>query len=98
MCRPSPASRASRLLRPSSRRSISTAARTQALAMDDDLRVLQPLALGELVEDLRMGRVEADAAGRGWTAEPADLVRPVDGVVAVVEDRIGHRRVVVAAR
>ena len=46
----------------------------------------------------RVVGMQADAAVRGRPAEMRDLVGAVDGVAAVEEDRIGHRRPVVFAR
>src|SRR5258708_5915696 len=42
--------------------------------------------------------MQADATARGPAAELADVRRAMNGEVAVVEDRIGHRRVAVDAR
>src|SRR5499427_861530 len=42
--------------------------------------------------------MQPDAAARRRSAEPRDMRRAMDGEIAVVEDRIWHRRIVVEGR
>ena len=67
------------------------------LAGDHDLGVAHML-LHQPEQNGGVLRMQADAAMRGRAAEMRDLVAAVDGVAAVEEDRIGHRRPVVFAR
>src|SRR5215831_9283708 len=72
--------------------------KNQHVLMDRDSGVAQTLLLHQGEQDGGVGGMQPDAAARRRSAEPRDMRRAVDGEIAVVEDRIWHRRVVVEGR
>src|SRR3984893_19446290 len=66
--------------------------------VDRNSGVAQALLLHQGEQDGGVGGMEPDAATRRRSAELGDVRRAVDGEIAVVEDRIWHRRIVVERR
>jgi len=65
---------------------------------DADAGVALTVALDEGVEGSGIGGVQPDAAMRSRRAEATHILGPVNGVTAIEEHRVGHRRVVIFAR
>src|ERR1700730_15035084 len=55
-------------------------------------------AFEQVEQDGGVVRVETHAAVRGRSAQPRDFVSAVNGVAAMEENRIRHRRIVIQAR
>src|SRR5580698_288685 len=70
----------------------------RGLIRDLDPRIARAVALDQSEQGCRMRGVQPDAAVRGGTAEPGDIVGAMNGEAVIEENRVRHRRVVIFAR
>src|SRR5262249_61779196 len=67
-------------------------------APQHEVRAPAARTLHQSIQSAGVSWMQTDAAVRRGTAEPADLVAAVNGVSAMEENGMGHRRVVVLLR
>src|SRR5260221_4877071 len=72
-------------------------ARCGPTLVDFDARIARSVALDQSEQCRRMRGMQPDAAVRGGSAEPREVVGAVNGEAVIEEDRVRHRRVVIFA-
>src|SRR5215204_341480 len=64
---------------------------------DHDESVAQPFRADEVEQNGSMLGIQSDATGRRWSAQAGGLGGAMDCVVSIIENRIGHKCIVVPA-
>src|SRR6478735_2112515 len=73
-------------------------AESRARLLDRNPRITQAFRAHQREQNCGIRRMQPDTAARGRTAKSRDMRRPVNGEIAVVEDRVRHRSIVVECR
>jgi hypothetical protein len=73
-------------------------AESRARLLDRNPRITQAFRAHQREQNCGIRRMQPDTAARGRAAKSRDMRRPVNGEIAVVEDRVRHRSIVVECR
>ena len=71
---------------------------SSARLLDRNPRITQAFRAHQREQNCGIRRMQPDTAARGRAAKSRDMRRPVNGEIAVVEDRVRHRSIVVECR